>query len=304
MSLYCPGHSGKDFDYELVHKQNYLIRHQVPKTCCEWKPKVIQAFKVGHFTVHQLTLLLLIKQYLGWQMTWTASMDSKHGHNLDRKIDIDFGCHYRLYVRYPKFSQDLCQLIRDMHLDSVTYQASVHDEVWFWKESVEFAFGDRLGMPAFRAYQPNPFWPFQYPGSDYFLHEETDSYQSAYSNNPFTIIIYHMDTVHLVNRFPIRKGFLGYMSPLAMSCWIYVALSAIFTTLLLHSSINQLPLGFIRTCGLDNALLSPIHHFLTGESLKVLEKSFTQLTSGKCYQLYNSVLASMCVTYCTVCFVH
>ena len=162
----------------------------------------------------------------------------------------------------------------------MTYQ-DLSNDVWVWSENIEFAFGESLALPAFSFNRVKSFWPFAYLGWDYFSHDENESYRSGHSNNPFTVTIYHSDTVHLVTRFPIRKGFSGYMSPLTMTCWVYVVLSVILVAMLLHSSVNKLPFGFIRTSGFGNAMFSPIQYFLSGEPSDMLEKSFTHLTSGR-----------------------
>ncbi len=94
----------------------------------------------------------------------------------------------------------------------------------------------------------------------------------------FTAISYLYDTVHLVTRFPIRKGFKGYLSPLSMTCWITMLLGSTLMAFLIHISSSNMPSNAV---GFVDSILAPLIYILSGETTRAISKFYQLLHGGK-----------------------
>ncbi len=102
-------------------------------------------------------------------------------------------------------------------------------------------------------------------------------YQSSFTEEShymaLTAIPYHYDTVHLITRFPKREGFKGYLSPLSMTCWLFVVLCSILVAILLYFS-------FVTQAGFLDATLMAFLYIVTGTTNNNLDIYANVLEGG------------------------
>ena len=108
MDLYCPEYTGEHD--QLVFKQSlYIKKGKMPQFGCEWKPKVIDVYKVGSFNAEHFTILYFLQKKFGADMRFYAQ---EHDIKMIRYESLQ-GCSETWFIHSK--AHILCDYVKDMH---------------------------------------------------------------------------------------------------------------------------------------------------------------------------------------------